>query len=120
MRLIHVRIQFPGGLGSPEWLRRAFLSHAGPEQKVDHISIHPGDEGELTVGFFVTAASLIEAEAISYTVAHRALSHEPALQHARITSYSAAMVPDLFDRMLDEAQTGGRNMRRPDEVSREG
>ncbi|WNI33648.1 hypothetical protein [Streptomyces sp. ITFR-6] len=117
MRLIHVRIQLPDTPGAQKLLKDAFLSHMPPEGKVCHISIHPGDGGELTVGLFVNAATVSAAETVAYTAALRVLDSEPALQHGYITSYSAAMVPALFDRMLQEPQDRGRNRRRPNEVN---
>ncbi|MET8505491.1 hypothetical protein ABZV60_12635 [Streptomyces sp. NPDC004787] len=118
MRLVHVRIRLPGGppadLGI---LKAAFLSHAAPEDKVGHISLHAGEESQLTVGFFVSAETLTAAETVAYTVALRALAGEAVLRNAYVTSYSAALVPALFDRMLQEPGDGGRNRRRPDEVN---
>ncbi|MFE9250591.1 hypothetical protein [Streptomyces sp. NPDC007088] len=108
MRLVHVRIRLPGTPDAPESLRAAFLSHAAPEDKVGHISVHLGDRGELTVGFFVSAATVYAAETVAYTAALRALGSEPALEHGYITSYSAALVPALFDWMLQEPEEGGR------------
>ncbi|MFE7549338.1 hypothetical protein [Streptomyces gardneri] len=108
MRLVHVRIRLPCIPEEPDSLREAFLSCATPEDGVGHISIHPGDGGDLTVGFFVTAATLPEAETVAYTVALKALSGEPALRQAYVTSYSAALVPALFDRMLHEPGDDGR------------
>ncbi|ALO09494.1 Esterase/lipase [Streptomyces venezuelae] len=106
--MVHVRIRLPCTPEEPESLREAFLSYATPEDGVGHISIHPGDGGDLTVGFFVTAATLPEAETVAYTVALKALSGEPALRQAYVTSYSAALVPALFDRMLHEPGDDGR------------
>ncbi|WP_314615474.1 hypothetical protein [Streptomyces stackebrandtii] len=108
MRLVHVRIRLPCIPDDPESLRKAFLSYATPEDGVGHVSVHPGDGGDLTVGFFVTAATLPEAETVAYTVALKALSGETALQEAYVTSYSAALVPALFDRMLHESGDDGR------------
>ncbi|MFC8273659.1 hypothetical protein ACFUJR_14255 [Streptomyces sp. NPDC057271] len=117
MRLVHVRIRLPDTPDDLGSLKAAFLSHATPEDKVGHISIHPGEGGELTVGFFVSAAALSMAETVAYTVALRTLSGEPVLRHAYVTSYSAALVPAMLDRMLQEQGDGGRNRRRPDEVN---
>ncbi|HET6354900.1 hypothetical protein [Streptomyces sp.] len=117
MRLVHVRIRLPDTPDDLGPLKAAFLSHAVPEDKVGHISIHPGDGRELTAGFFVSATTLSAAETVAYTVVLRALGSEPALQHAYVISYSAALVPAMFDRMLQEPGDGGRNRRRPNEVN---
>ncbi|OCC09069.1 hypothetical protein [Streptomyces sp. PTY087I2] len=104
MRLIHVRIRLPGTPGSSESLKAAFHSHTTPEDKVGHLSVHLGDGGELTVGFFISAATLSAAETVAYAVTLRALDSVPALQQAYVTSYSAALVLALFDRMLQEPE----------------
>ncbi|MGW0364799.1 hypothetical protein [Streptomyces sp. NPDC002990] len=117
MHLVHVRIRLPNTPDDLGSLKAAFLSHAAPEDKVGHISIHSGEGCELTAGFFISAAALSTAETVAYTVALRTLGGEPALQHAYVTSYSAALVPAMFDRMLQEQGDEGRNRRRPDEVN---
>ncbi|MFE9456347.1 hypothetical protein [Streptomyces californicus] len=66
--------------------------------------MHPGDGCELTVGFFVSATTLAAAESVAYAVALRAIGGVPALRNARVTSWSAALVPALFDRMLHEPE----------------
>lgn len=67
-------------------------------------------------------ATLSAAESVAYAVTVRALGSEPALQQAYVTSCSAAPVPAVFDRMLQEPEgedgkDEGRNRRRPDEVN---
>ncbi|MGW2083858.1 hypothetical protein [Streptomyces sp. NPDC001880] len=110
MNLVHVRIQLAGLLDQYDWLKRTFRSHAAPEEAVQHISIHPGDGGALTVGFWISAPSALASEQVAYAVTQRTLHAETALSQARVTSYSSTLVPAVFNQMLREPQEPGRNM----------
>lgn len=117
MHLVHVRVlmsqecECPG----PRNLRDLFRAHCAPEERVDHISIHPGEEGLVTVGFFVTADSMVSAEVVALAVATRVVAGEAALEGARIVGCSGALVPEFYDRLVIGAGHDGRNVRVQDQ-----
>ncbi|MEU3554820.1 hypothetical protein [Streptomyces fragilis] len=114
MNLVHVRIRLDGPVDDREWLKQVFHSRALLGEGVEHISIHLEGDGDLTVGFWMSAASVVTGEDTANTVARRALSAEPTLRRAAIVSCSTALVPEAFDRMLRPAPESGRNRRRTD------
>lgn len=119
MNLVHVRVQLGNQVLESEWLRWVFHSHALREEACEHVSIHSEGGGVLTVGFWIGAPSAVACEETAYTIAHRALNAESALHPARIASYSIAMVPELYDQMLQSPDEHGRNMRRTDAATPE-
>ncbi|MFG2429018.1 hypothetical protein [Streptomyces sp. NPDC048590] len=120
MNLVHVRLQLPDGTTQVEGLKQTLLRHVSAGETVEHISLHPGDEGEVTVGFWVGGASVTGSERIAHAVTLRALEAEPALTRARVTSCSSALVPAVFDEMTRPAQAPGRYMRWTDAEGGEG
>ncbi|OWA19286.1 hypothetical protein B9W68_02010 [Streptomyces sp. CS227] len=114
MNLVHVRIRLDGPLDDHEWLRQAFHSRALLGEGVEHISVHLDDDGELTVGFWLSAASAVAGEDTAHSVARRALSSEPTLHRASIVSCSTALVPEAFDRILRSPSDSGRSRQRTD------
>ncbi|MGW2088307.1 hypothetical protein [Streptomyces sp. NPDC001880] len=93
-------------------MKQVFHSQAGPEDMVRHLSVHPEDDGLLTVGFWIGAPSAVASEEAARAVAERALAAEPTLRHSLILGCSCALVPAVFDQMLRSPQDPGRNVRR--------
>lgn len=117
MHLVHVRVLLPEERECPEPqdLRDLLRAHAAPEERVDHVSVHPGEEGLVTVGLFVTSDSLVSAEIVALAVAERVVAGEAALLGARIVSCSGALVPEFYDRFLIGAGDDGRIVRVQDQ-----
>ncbi|MFJ8882809.1 hypothetical protein ACIRJR_05285 [Streptomyces sp. NPDC102402] len=120
MNLVHVRLQLPDGPTQFGGLRQMLLRHATADEAVEHISLHPGEDGELTIGFWVGGASVVGSELIAYAITRRTLEAEPALTRARVTSCSSALVPAVFDEMARPEQSPGRYMRWTDAEAGEG
>lgn len=126
MQLIHVRFQTPSDFRVPGDLSALFRAQAGPGERVDHVSVHPGEDCSLTVGMYVVAGSIVVAERVALTVAQRALSRLPALRGSRITDCAAALVAPYFQALLDAPEAvcdapggDGRSMHLPDQDTQE-
>ncbi|MFE3514575.1 hypothetical protein [Streptomyces sp. NPDC059166] len=120
MNLVHVRLQLPDGTTQVPGLKQTLLRHVSAGETVEHISLHPGDDGELTIGFWVGGAGVVGSERIAYAITLRALEAEPGLARARVTSCSSALVPAVFDEMARPAPAPGRYMRWTDAEGGEG
>lgn len=117
MYLVHVRVLVPPEPLDTEDVRDSFRSHASPDEGIEHVSVHGGGDGVLTVGFFVQADCLLAAEVMALTVAERTVVREPVLLRASVAGGSGALVAEFYDRMLDVAGRDGRTMRGPDQDS---
>ncbi|WP_051653250.1 hypothetical protein [Kitasatospora cheerisanensis] len=60
---------------------------------MEHVSVHPTGSEEVTVGVFVLAESLAEAEGRAARVLLRAVEAEPGLAGFAVLSVGAALVP---------------------------
>ncbi|MEV7414422.1 hypothetical protein [Streptomyces sp. NPDC089919] len=117
MHLVHVRLVVPGECPEGPGLREIFRAHAVPEERLEHISVHPGEGGLVTLGFFVTADSLLAAESVALSVVERAVAGEPALREARLHGCGGALVAEFFDRLVIGPGRDGRTMRVQDQDS---
>ncbi|MFP1628962.1 hypothetical protein ACLB9X_28170 [Streptomyces sp. 5K101] len=113
MHLVHVRVLVPDQCPASQELRDLFRARAVPAERVDHISVHPGENGLVTVGFFVTADALRTAEAVALAVAERTVAD--ALRGARVIGCSGALVAEFYDRLVITPGRDGRTMRLPDQ-----
>ncbi len=117
MYLVHVRVLLPPQPLDTEEFRDFFRSHAFPGEGVEHVSVHGGTDGVLTVGFYVQADCLTAAECVALTVAERTLVREPVLQRASVAGGSGALVAEFYNRMVDVSARDGRSMRVQDQDS---
>ncbi|MEU0125189.1 hypothetical protein ABZ114_26515 [Streptomyces albidoflavus] len=117
MYLVHVRVLLPPEAFGPEGVRDFFRSHALPDEGVEHVSVHGGADGVLTVGFFVQSDALLAAEGVALAVAERAVDREPGFRGARVVGGSGALVAEFYDGMLAAPGHDGRSMRGPDQDS---
>ncbi|MFI8304166.1 hypothetical protein ACIF80_12040 [Streptomyces sp. NPDC085927] len=115
MQLVHVRVRLAVDFPTPERLTMILLSHARPPDQIQHISIHPDTGRDLTVGVYVIADSLLEAEGMARAVVARAVEREYELRGARLTGWSAALVPEFYNGLCDARGGGGRSMQGPDQ-----
>ncbi|MGV9878488.1 hypothetical protein [Streptomyces sp. NPDC003006] len=115
MQLVHARVRLAVDPPEPERLRAIFRSHARRHEGIQHISIHPDADRKLTVGVYVTADSVCEAEDTARVFVTRTLECEYALRGARVAACSAALVPQFYDGLCGTGDDGGRSMRGPDQ-----
>ncbi|MEU6460071.1 hypothetical protein [Streptomyces sp. NPDC047065] len=114
MRLVHVQFRLAVDLPASERISRMLLPHVIRHERVEHISVHPGTDRRLTVGFFISAATPAEAEAVALAVVTRARAVEDGFRFAEVTGCSVAPLPDPRDVSRANRDGSGRSMRGPD------
>ncbi|MFE2053869.1 hypothetical protein ACFXAS_36075 [Streptomyces sp. NPDC059459] len=114
MRLVHVQFRLMVDLPASERISRMLLPHAIRHERVEHISVHPGSDRRLTVGFFVSAATPAEAEAVALAVVTRAIAAADGFRFAEVTGCSVAPLLDPRDVLRADRDDAGRSMRGPD------
>ncbi|WP_051844476.1 hypothetical protein [Streptomyces sp. NRRL S-813] len=93
MYLIHVRLEGPGGAAGQPDLATIVSSYAGKADGLEHITVHQGPPGDVTLGFFLLADGLAAAEKTAAHLAGQAVSGHPELQEFRILEAEAVLVP---------------------------
>lgn len=111
MNLVHVRIQVARVTNEYAWLQCALRSHATPQERVDHVSVHPDYGGAVTAGFWISGASVVDSERVAHAITRRAIAGEPRLRDARVLESLATLVPQVLNQLVHEAEDHGRNVR---------
>ncbi|MET8248164.1 hypothetical protein ABZV31_29415 [Streptomyces sp. NPDC005202] len=93
MYLIHVRLQGSGGTDERPDLATIITSCAEKGDGLEHVAVHPGPSGAVTLGFFLLAASLATAEDSAARLAERAVAHHPDLHGFHVLTAEAVLVP---------------------------
>jgi hypothetical protein len=112
MYLIHVALasapaELPASLG--DFIRR----HALPEERIEHVSVHAHAVPRPTLGVFVLADRLAEAEVKAADACRRALALLPALSHVTLVRAEAPLMEPLPDPEADGNDHAGPNRPRP-------
>ncbi|MFJ3880223.1 hypothetical protein ACIPW5_22545 [Streptomyces sp. NPDC090077] len=97
MYLVHVRLDGPADLPLPEETRALFTCCAGPDDGLEHVSLHPDAPGGPVVGLFLTAPLLAAAELRAAALCMRALAAHPRLAPFRMASCGVVLVPEYWD-----------------------
>ncbi|MEU7058500.1 hypothetical protein [Streptomyces sp. NPDC046197] len=93
MYLIHVRLQGPDGTADRPDLAAIVTSCAEREDGLEHVTVHKGPRGEVTLGLFLLAGSLAAAEDSAGRLAERAVAHHPDLRGFQVVTAEAVLVP---------------------------
>ncbi|GAA3220138.1 hypothetical protein MTQ10_08470 [Streptomyces sp. XM83C] len=93
MYLIHVRLKGPDTTASRPDLATIITSCAGKADGLEHVAVHPGPEGDVTLGLFLLADRLATAERSAARLTERAVADHPALRGFRVLTAEAVLVP---------------------------
>ncbi|MFG2354906.1 hypothetical protein [Streptomyces sp. NPDC048521] len=96
MYLVHAHLELPPGEELPQSVRALVRSAITPDDRVEHVSVHPRSSSRLTLGFYLLAGALEEAEERAARVCHRLLREVPQLGRARLTGAEVPLVPLAF------------------------
>ncbi|MEU1623679.1 hypothetical protein ABZ479_41165 [Streptomyces sp. NPDC005722] len=96
MYLVHAHLELPSDEALPQDVRALVRSAIVPGDGVEHVAVHPTSAGELTLGFYVLAAGLDEAEERALRVCRRLLRDVAELAAARLTGVGVPLVPLAF------------------------
>jgi hypothetical protein len=96
MYLVHAQLKGPPGQALPAQTAQLVLTHAEPQDRLEHISAHPHASPHPVLGLFLLAADLDEAELRAGLACHRALARCPSLRNWRlVTAQVPLIVPPL-------------------------
>ena len=98
MYLVHTHLALPPGEELPQNIRALVRSAIVPRDRVEHVAVHPRFPSELTLGFYLLAGVLEEAEERAVRVCHRLLCDVPQLASARLTGAGVPLMPLAFER----------------------
>ncbi|MFF9625668.1 hypothetical protein [Streptomyces griseosporeus] len=96
MYLVHAHLQLPPGDVLPPDVRESVRSCIRPGDRVEHVAVHPQPPSRLTLGFYVLADGLEEAEQRAVGVCGRLLAEVPQLAEARLTGAGVPLLPPAF------------------------
>ena len=96
MYLVHAHLELPPGAQLPHNVRALVRSAIVPGDRVEHVAVHPRSPYRLTLGFYLLAAVLEEAEERAVRVCERLLRDVPHLGGARLTGAGVPLMPLAF------------------------
>ncbi|MFJ1967521.1 hypothetical protein ACIO93_02510 [Streptomyces sp. NPDC087903] len=96
MYLVHVHLELPSGEQLPANIGAVVRSAIVPGDRVEHVAVHPRSASGLTLGFYLLADVLEEAEERAVQVCGRLLREIPQLGAASMTSAGVPLLPLAF------------------------
>ncbi|MET7987399.1 hypothetical protein [Streptomyces sp. NPDC005281] len=114
MYLVHTYLELPSGDELPCNIRTLVRSAIIPRDGVEHVAVHTVSSFELTLGFYLLADALEEAEERAVRTTRRLLRAVPELARARPTGAGVPLMPLAFEpRTVDRGGPRGRIGPRP-------
>ncbi|MFJ4691550.1 hypothetical protein [Streptomyces sp. NPDC088766] len=96
MYLVHTHLELPCGEQLPHDVKVLVRSAILPGDRVEHVAVHPRSSSALTLGFYVVAGALDEAEERAVRVCGRLRRAVPQLASARLTGAGVPLLPLAF------------------------
>ncbi|GAA3184309.1 hypothetical protein GCM10010451_36850 [Streptomyces virens] len=97
MYLVHAHLELPAGAHLPPGVRGLVRSAIVDGDRVEHVAVHPRSASRLTLGFYLLADGLEEAEERAVRVCGRLVGAVPQLAAARLTGAEVPLVPLAFE-----------------------
>lgn len=96
MYLVHAHLELPPDEELPQDVRALVRSAIVPRDRVEHVAVHTTSPSELTLGFYLLAEGLDEAEERALWVCRRLLRDVRELAAARLTGAGVPLMPQAF------------------------
>ncbi|MGW0600208.1 hypothetical protein ACWD11_24120 [Streptomyces sp. NPDC002776] len=96
MYLVHAHLDLPDGVELPQNVRELVRRAIVPGDRVEHVAVHACPPRGLTLGVYLLAGVLEEAEARAVQVCDRLLREMPELAGARLTGAGVPVQPLAF------------------------
>ncbi|MFE7775905.1 hypothetical protein ACFU5O_18760 [Streptomyces sp. NPDC057445] len=93
MYLVHAHLELPSGAELPLYISELMRASIAPPDRVEHLAVHPRSPSRLTLGFYLLAGHLEEAEAHAVRVCRRLLCDVPQLRGARLLGAGVPLMP---------------------------
>lgn len=97
MYLVHTHLQLPPDTELPQDIGPLVRSSIVPADGVEHVAVHPRSPTRLTLGVYVLADGLEEAEERAVRLCERLLREVPRLATARLTGAGVPLLPLAFE-----------------------
>src|SRR5687767_1375025 len=97
MYLVHARFACSADAELPYHVRELIWPAVRHDERIEHVAVHPSPPSGLTLGFYVRADRIEEAEARTRLVCLRLLREVPQLRGARLVGTEAPLVPLAFE-----------------------
>lgn len=97
MYLVHAHLELPDGAQLPGHIRDLVRSSIVPGDRVEHVAVHPRPPTRLTLGLYLLADALEEAEERAVGVCARLLGDVPELAGTRLTGVGVPLLPLAFE-----------------------
>ncbi|MEW2514835.1 hypothetical protein [Streptomyces sp. NPDC046870] len=97
MYLVHAHLELPPGSHLPPEVRELVRSSLAPGDRVEHVSVHVRSPIRLTLGLYMLADGVEEAEHRAVRVCTRLLCEVPQLARARLTGAGVPLIPLAFE-----------------------
>lgn len=96
MYLVHAHLALPSDEELPQNVKALVRSAIVPRDRVEHVAVHPTSSSELTLGLYLLAGGLDEAEERALRVCRRLLRDVPQLATALLTGAGVPLMPLAF------------------------
>ena len=97
MDLVHAHLELPPGHRLPPDIRELVRASLVPGDRVEHVAVHPRSSSRLTLGLYLLADGLGEAEERAVRFCGRLLCDVPQLAGARLTGAGVPLIPLAFE-----------------------
>lgn len=97
MHLVHIHVRLPRRSRLPSDFREMLREAVRPEDLVEHLAVHVGSTSQLTLGFFLVADLLEEAESRAVHVSHRLTREIPVLHGAHVADAGVPLMSLAFE-----------------------
>ncbi|BBC34922.1 hypothetical protein SGFS_062160 [Streptomyces graminofaciens] len=101
MYLVHAHLELPSAGQLPCGAKDMIRAAAEADDRVEHVSVHPRSPSRLTLGIYLLAACLEEAEQRAARVSRRLSRDVPVLRGARLLDAAVPLMPLAFERERD-------------------
>ncbi|MEU6968827.1 hypothetical protein AB0A71_13995 [Kitasatospora aureofaciens] len=110
MYLVHAALQpVPPGRPLPADARELLWAAVRPEDRVEHVVVHPEAFPDPVLGVYLLADSLAAAESRTAGFCRRALATVPEFAGWTATKVAAPLVTPFYERLLSAPAGPGRN-----------
>ncbi len=110
MYLIHVRLGPPvDDLPLPSGLAQLLQAMSTPEDRVEHVAVHPDALPWPTLGVYLVADCLRDAEERAARLCGRGVTGIPLLRGWRLVNAQAPLVVPFYEQLLSSSGLGGLN-----------
>lgn len=112
MYLIHVHLSSPDRAPLPDGVADLVRSVTIPEDRLEHVAVHPDAAPDPVLGLYLLADGLADAESRATVLCGRALAADAPLHGWSVARAGAPLVSPFYELELSRSGLAGRNRQR--------